>query len=141
MTRNIFQRWLQHYLLFHMVFCNVTLPLPLFFFFCRSTACGILVPRPEIEPMPPAVEAHGVLTTGSPGIPYPSLVKRSLFLHSLEMGIEYSGSDAVQSRIQFLTDLAIYTYSLLECVLLRMLQLRTQPPCCRKPKARGKSHM
>ena len=30
------------------------------------TACGILVPQPEIEPTPPALEA-GVLTTGLPG--------------------------------------------------------------------------
>ena len=29
-------------------------------------ACGILVPQPEIEPAPPAVEPR-VLTTGSPG--------------------------------------------------------------------------
>ena len=28
------------------------------FFWPRSTACGILVPRPGMEPMPPAVEAQ-----------------------------------------------------------------------------------
>ena len=38
----------------------------LFFgFFCHA-AYGMLVPRPGIEPMPPAMEA-GVLTTGLPG--------------------------------------------------------------------------
>ena len=28
-----------------------------FFFWRHNEACGILVPQPEIEPMPPAVEA------------------------------------------------------------------------------------
>ena len=31
-----------------------------------ATACGILVPRPEIEPMSPALQG-GFLTTESPG--------------------------------------------------------------------------
>ena len=30
-----------------------------FIFWLRRTACGILVPRPGIEPVPPAVEAQG----------------------------------------------------------------------------------
>ena len=39
-----------------------------FFFWPRHVACGILVPRPGIEPMPPAVKAPSpVLTTGPPG--------------------------------------------------------------------------
>ena len=37
-----------------------------FFFWPHCAACGILVPRPGIEPVPPAVE-RGVLTTGPPG--------------------------------------------------------------------------
>ena len=36
-----------------------------FFFFCRA-ACGILVPRPGIEPTPPAMGARS-LNTGPPG--------------------------------------------------------------------------
>ena len=32
-------------------------------------ACGILAPRPRIEPRPPALEAHEVLTSGPPGKP------------------------------------------------------------------------
>ena len=33
-------------------------------------ACGILAPRPEMEPVPPALQwKHGVLTTGPPGKP------------------------------------------------------------------------
>ena len=37
----------------------------MFWFFGRE-ACGILVPRPGIEPTPPALEGE-VLTTGKPG--------------------------------------------------------------------------
>ena len=36
-------------------------------FFFGHTACGTLVPAPEIEPGPPAVKALGVLTTEQPG--------------------------------------------------------------------------
>ena len=42
---------------------------PLFFWLCR-TACGFLVPRPGIKPMPPALEARwkcGILTTEPSG--------------------------------------------------------------------------
>ena len=38
------------------------------FFWSHCTACGILVPQPGIEPVPPAVEGQ-VPTTGQPGIP------------------------------------------------------------------------
>ena len=38
----------------------------LFFFWPHHTACGILVPRPGIEPAPPALEAWS-LNTGPPG--------------------------------------------------------------------------
>ena len=37
-----------------------------FFFLAACTTCGILVPRPGIEPAPPALEGE-VLTTGPPG--------------------------------------------------------------------------
>ena len=37
----------------------------MFWFFGLET-CGILAPRPEIEPAPPALEGE-VLTTGLPG--------------------------------------------------------------------------
>ena len=39
----------------------------LFFFWLCSKACGILVPRPGIEPASPALEG-GFLTTGLPGM-------------------------------------------------------------------------
>ena len=38
----------------------------LFYAFFGHEACGILAPRPGIEPSPPALEC-GVLTTGPPG--------------------------------------------------------------------------
>ena len=38
----------------------------MFWFFGRE-GCGILAPRPGIEPVPPALEGE-VLTTGPPGI-------------------------------------------------------------------------
>ena len=36
----------------------------IYLFWLHSAACGILVPSPEIEPMPPEVEAH---CPGPPG--------------------------------------------------------------------------
>ena len=36
---------------------NPFISLSLFFFWLHCTACGILVPRPGIEPAPPALEA------------------------------------------------------------------------------------
>ena len=44
------------------------------FWFFGQEACGILAPRPGIEPAPPALEGE-VLTTGPPG--------KSLFLINL----------------------------------------------------------
>ena len=38
--------------------CHNFLPFPLPCFWPRCPACGILVPRPGIEPMPPALEAQ-----------------------------------------------------------------------------------
>ena len=49
-----------------------------FLFFGLAT-CGILVPRPGIEPVPPTVEMRGALTTGLPG-------KSLCFLLFLEEG-------------------------------------------------------
>ena len=46
-------------------FITILLLFYLFFFFDRK-ACGILVPWPKIEPIPPALEG-GFLTTGPPG--------------------------------------------------------------------------
>ena len=45
---------------------NTSSIIAIFFIFGFTMACGILVPWPEIEPRPLAVE-HGVLTTGPPG--------------------------------------------------------------------------
>ena len=47
------------------VFIEFVTVLLLFWFFGRE-ACGILAPRPGIEPAPPALEGE-VLTTGPPG--------------------------------------------------------------------------
>ena len=45
-------------------------------FFCE--ACGILAPRPGIEPAPPALEGE-VLTTGPPGKSADSVLSISRF--------------------------------------------------------------
>ena len=48
------------------------------FWFLGREACGILAPRPGIEPAPPALEGQ-VLTTGPPG--------KSRLCHSLVLAI------------------------------------------------------
>ena len=49
---------------------------------CCCRAYGILVPRPGIEPMSPALEG-GFLTTGLPWKPMIHIFLKSLFLMSL----------------------------------------------------------
>ena len=45
--------------------------LSFFFFWPCHTACGILVPRPGIEPVPPAVEARGLNHWTTREVPIP----------------------------------------------------------------------
>ena len=45
----------------------------LMFWFFGHKACGILAPRPGIEPIPPALEG-GFLATDHQGVPLPSLL-------------------------------------------------------------------
>ena len=47
-------------------FVTILLLFYVFFWFFGHEACGILAPRPGIEPAPPALEGE-VLTTGPPG--------------------------------------------------------------------------
>ena len=52
--------------LFFKVFIEFITILFLFYVFFDHEACGILAPRPGIQPAPPALEGE-VLTTGPPG--------------------------------------------------------------------------
>ena len=48
--------------------------------FFGSEACGILAPRPGIEPVPPALEGK-VLTTGPPGKSLVCILYSEVLLH------------------------------------------------------------
>ena len=63
-----------------------------FFFWLHLPACGILVPRPGIEPTPSELK-HGVLTTGPPGKSWQNTFQRDWCLWDLRVLMSSSRVD------------------------------------------------
>ena len=94
----------------------------MFSWFFGHKACGILAPRPGIEPTPPALEGK-FLTTGLPG--------KSLFLYSW---IDLSQKSVISARYLWLF-LLVLDYLLLFYVSLNLLNYQVHVSCLSIPLA------
>ena len=96
-------------------FVTILLLLFMFWIFFGHEACEILVPQPEIESTPPALEGK-ILTTGQPGKSFPALLYvtflHNSYFHLLIISLHYINISSMKARAFMVPNRLLGTMSL-----------------------------